>query len=247
MIIQIHSLGYSGSTLLNACLDSVLGIRGLGEISRTWTKDSVCPCSVCGPKCKFYDGVESILDIHQLYPGDILVDSSKEYSYPSDFSIVLFKYPHEFAESYQRHNGATVTQSFKLWMSFYAGVSNANYILPFRRFCQQPETELSQICRSIGIEYHVDHDWWETDTHVIGGNTSVTNQYHGIAESQKKYAKIHNHHQIVVDDYWRCDNQLKKDCLAEYEKQRTEFQNSFCNLGITVDEMIVDCLQSKLL
>jgi hypothetical protein len=129
-------------------------------------------------------------------------------------------------------------------MSHYSEI-RPDYVLPFRRFCQQPEMELRQICELVGIEFKIQHDWWNTDTHVIGGNTSITNQYHGIPEVQEKYAKIRIHHRIVVDDYWRDNDQLKRDCLAAYEQLGVEFQNSFSNLGIAVDEMIVDCLQSR--
>lgn len=245
MILQIWSSGYCGSSILNLLLDSVIDVRGLGEINSAGTK--LQTCYQCINNCTFYDGIkkEELFDIIQEKYGCVwMIDTSKNVAhyqqYPHAKKLVLYKFPHEHADSCQNHHNWTVEQSFINWID--------NYDLIRRNIGDEWLTmaykNLSpiKICNWLGISAKQKRqNWWQTDTHILGGNTSVlcqTRQEFRVDHTHPKYQKWEV---VFLDDYWRKDNQLKKDCRAVYRNYQNKLKPIIEELGMkSMSEMQAD-------
>lgn len=272
--LQIHSHGYSGTSLLNLLLDAVNGVRGLGELYRAvpteygriidGEHDMRFPCYQCGNSCRFYNNAPTAeiyaWVINQLPDTDILVDSSKltewytETSGPYVERVILAKYPHEFVYSCIGHHAGDLAATFSIWFDKYQKmlpVTPEEVVIMYRDLATDPWESCQRILKENRPHRS---NWWDTDTHILGGNTSCVAQ-HDLKKSpdffnREKYpAKIvrknkykGNYHNIFLDEIWRDDQDFCKDAIKIYNQRRAEFNPVLKGLGIVggVDFLIAD-------
>tara|TARA_R110002111_G_C6005195_1_gene373766 strand:+ start:9090 stop:9938 length:849 start_codon:yes stop_codon:yes gene_type:complete len=195
--LQIHGLGYSGTSLMNLLLDAVDGVRGLGEVYRAVPTDygriidgehnMRFPCYQCGNSCRFYDNAptDALYEwvINKLPDTDILVDSSKitqwyaERSGPHVERVILAKYPHEFGYSCIGHHGSDLATTFSSWFGQYQKIlplTSEEVVVTYREMVTDPWGTCARI-----IQESRPHrsDWWDTDFHILGGNQSCRAQH----------------------------------------------------------------------
>lgn len=147
MIVEILSAAYSGSTLLDAMLDSQEGIHGMGECAQCWEKKVTNPatgnpglrgpCHLCGcvaEQCSFWKGYFSAHSVGMSASawawqelGGIIVDASKAphrlaSAFVSAVQILIAKAPHEWAHSVLSHHpGRTMESAWEDWERLHAG------------------------------------------------------------------------------------------------------------------------------
>ncbi len=263
-VYQICCLGYSGSSMLNMLLDSVEGLRGLGEIDRVFNRDPVRPCILCCPReCTVYDHARLdhfYGDCAGVYPdARALVDSSKRPAFCEARRrnepklayrvVLLFKTPHAYLHSWTGHmpKGKPPGQAWKLWADFYSRQARqADVIVWYRELARHPQRELERI---LGRKPPFRRQsWWDTDTHVIGGNTAVMGQKNrqvdkesGLfdADRQKNSGRTNKYqrrrHEIFVDEHWRSDPSFKAFMDRYYRTRGAEIEEAVVGVGLSMD------------
>ncbi|MCZ2344464.1 MAG: hypothetical protein LC104_22110 [Bacteroidales bacterium] len=271
-VVQILGTGYSGSSILNLILDSLQGVRGLGEIARVYTRNPVRPCSLCQRSdqdhqidCHFYDAIP----LHLFYSGcflqypdtHVLIDSSKSGAhYPQQErwleyqSIWVLKYPHEYAGATAFQNTRlTVRKRFENWIHHQEAaiqMGRGSLVVPYRSFAENPDAVVQTICDFLGIKNIRKADWWHTDTHIIGGNTSARAQvnvhYQSYLQTAEKYQGAV--HKIFVDQHWRTNQILCEKSLRAYRKFQPRLDAILTRLQLpSVADMIADIRGDRLL
>lgn len=151
MIVQILSAAYSGSTLLDALLDSQPEIHGLGECAQCWESKPLHPasgapairgpCHICGTEAKdctfwssyFTEGTAgrcAATWAAEKLGARFVVDASKAAhrfhpgsSLPKA-QILLAKAPHEWVSSVLGHDGKlfTLQRAWEYWEELHTGM-----------------------------------------------------------------------------------------------------------------------------
>lgn len=263
-VYQICCLGYSGSSMLNLLLDALEGFRGLGEIERVFDRDPVRPCALCCPReCTVYDRVRPehfYLDCAGIYPGvRVLVDSSKRPTFYGPRreaepglpyrTVLLYKTPHAYLYSWTGHmpRDSHPDEAWKLWADFYGEQTRrADVIVWYRDLARDPHRELRRIT---GREPQFRREsWWNTDTHIIGGNTAVMSQRNrhveqdakmfetGLQENSGRKNKYRRRrHQIFLDQQWRDGEPFKAMMDRYYRERAAEIERPAAELGLSIE------------
>jgi len=180
----------------------------------------------------------------QLPDCRILIDSTKAWDltvtgHPiePDLSyrlILLSKTPHEFTYSRAGHQAdTTVSGAFKDWIGVYGPVlrlSLARDVLgPSRVTCvtyqalaQSTGETLSGLCEFLGTSFSPERHarWWESDSHIIGGNNAVFNQvadttwFESTAPDYLQGKYEGKRHTIFRDRAWTRDAAFMADATA---------------------------------
>ncbi|NUQ66108.1 MAG: hypothetical protein HUU20_26905 [Pirellulales bacterium] len=264
VVHQLRCLGYSGSSVLNLLLDSIEDFRGLGEIDRLFNRDPTRPCILCWPnECKAYGRIRPdrfYLGCARVYPGTrFLVDSSKRPEFYEARqsgeprlhyrSILLFKTPHAYLYSWTGHmpKDKHPDEVWKLWADFHAAqIGKADVVVWYRNLARDPERELQRI---LGHAPRFRRErWWDTDTHVIGGNTAVMSQKNRRVEAESRTFEAerqensgrrnkyrHRRHAIFVDENWRRDEPFKALMDDYYRNRGAEIDTTVARLGMSVE------------
>lgn len=239
-IALIIGTPYCGSSLLNLLLDSQQEVRGLGEALNMLPGRPRAPCSRCGEGvrgCPLYEVADPSRfygSIFDFYPDSrMLVDSSKEFSwclgahrFEPEFAykpIVLSKAPHEFAHSWLGHHpGGSLRDAYAWYADFYSlqldWLSGQPWFMPggyktitYRELAGQPQRTLKALCDFLDASYAWNAAWWQSDSHIVGGNRIVSAQTSanpsGIAcDSAYLSGKYRGRfHTIFYDAQWSTD------------------------------------------
>lgn len=177
----------------------------------------------------------------------VLVDSSKSLQYSlllhgvepqfRHRCILLSKSPHEFAASWLGHHpSSSVQEAFRIYVQFYeeeldylwgdCGFAPTHVVaVTYRNLTTSTDSVVRTLCQLAGLPGTpiANCRWWDTDSHLIGGNWLVNAQVTGFAEvlrratprDQKRYDG--REHQIVYDESWRADPEFLGRCVAAYE------------------------------
>jgi hypothetical protein len=264
-VCQFLGTGYSGSSILNLMLDSIHGVRGLGEIYRVYDHVDVRPCGLCQStdvetidECRFYDGIDRAgcyRELFQRYPDSrVLVDASKignryprseqEFTYRS---LYLLKFPHEFVTgSGFKHTKFSTEERFEIWLRANESelhVARGSLVVPYRSFALQADAVLKSICDFLQIPFQKRDDWWNTSTHIIGGNWSARAQMNqrvaGYLDTTEKYQG--QSHKIFLDEVWRKQADICRESIRLYDQHRERCDAILRILKMpSVDDMIAD-------
>lgn len=244
-VANIISTAYSGSSILCVLLDSHPRIRGLGEMIHLYKAPNNAYCSACrrpAKECTLHQFVEpdrfygSVFDYYD--DCEVLVDSSKRvqttflaYAREPELEhhmIVLSKSPREFAYSWIHHHPSkSVASMYTTYFEFYRKQLIAieksgcpRTIATYREIGEHPDDALNRIFLGLNLPpWQVSAaSWWETDSHIIGGNNMVAGQI-GNWEGKLKWATEHqrmryksHHHKIFYDDAWMRDSSFVREC-----------------------------------
>lgn len=200
-VAQILCPARSGSSLLNMLLDSLHQVRGLGEIT-SWTRPAsrlnVRNCLQCGTDpCTFWPELHASRMYQQAaraYPdARVLVDASKlptEYrsaEHPHQVAckrvvaILLVKRPHELVVSYRNHVGRAWTadelarewcfvwEQIRARLPLYDDVVQVDY----QHLAARPYQWRDTLADLLSVDRRARRNWWDSTTHVCGGNMSV--------------------------------------------------------------------------
>lgn len=191
----------------------------------------------------------------------VLVDTSKSlrnsllyHRYEPEFChqfVLLSKAPHEFAASWiGHHTSSTVDDAFRTYVSFYraelealwddCGVTpNCVAAVTYRRLSTSPDPVIQTLCHFLAVPGTPISScrWWETDSHLIGGNWLVNAQVVGFDSelrraSPRDQRRYHGReHAIAYDDGWRDDQSFLADCEAAYQNHRRQLNGLLDELG----------------
>jgi len=275
-ICQIIGVGYSGSSILNLVLDSLEGVRGLGEANRIYHNNIICPCCLCmtsydeTKKCTFYDDIS--LDL--FYSGcfskysdaNVLIDSSKIGSnYPRKErwfkykSVYMLKWPHEFIAGsgfkpthWNSCANTSLQERFDLWMRTNESeldFSKPSLVVPYRSFASQPDLVLKSICDYLNIPFSKQRqDWWNTTTHILGGNWSARAQMNDFFKTAylDQVEKYKSHfHEIFLDDAWRQDRDLCQESIELYKTNQKRCDAILSALKMPLTEFMIDDIEGN--
>lgn len=152
--------------------------------------------------------------------------------------VLLSKAPHEFAASWLGHHPeASVDDAFRLYLNFYeteldffwktCGVATDCLVtVTYRELAQRPDAVLRSLCRFVHIAAKplADCRWWETDSHIIGGNWLVNAQVTGFDETLRQAPPRDRiryqgcEHSISYDESWKTDQKFLQMCSAAYDR-----------------------------
>lgn len=262
-VLHILSTSYAGSSLLNLLLDAQPAIRGLGEVYHG-TFDQGVACTQCGPlsNCpmrldlsRFYGSA------FDFYPDtQTLVDASKGLwrsmlLHPPEHDvqhaiIVLSKTPHGFARSAYRHDSLEVWQALEQYLAYYGcvltqlvtepraiGVPRLN--VTYRDLCERTDDVLGRIGELCGTRMQpvAATRWWESDSHIIGGNYMVAAQITGFQEQlQRSSASVvarykDKERKVVYDSEWSRDVPFLRVVRFYYTKLRDRLEAVLAAIG----------------
>jgi hypothetical protein len=265
-IALIIGTPYCGSSLMNLLLDSQQGVRGLGEAVNTLPGQPRAPCSRCGEDalgCPLYKAADrshfygSLFDFYS--DSWLLVDSSKEFSwcfgahrFEPEFAykpIVLSKSPHEFAYSWLGHHpGGSLRDAYTWYADFYSiqleWLSRQPWFVPgrykavtYKELAARPRRTLEDVCDFLNVSFAWDANWWQSDSHIVGGNRIVSAQTGeaptGVAcDSAYLNGKYQGRfHTIFYDAQWRTDAAWLRAARTLYHDFAPRLENLLTALG----------------
>lgn len=180
-ILHVLSMAFSGSTLLDALMDSQPGVASLGEVAQLW-EDKLPgirrgPCHLCGTdarECSFWCdlGAENPYAYAAEKTGaDVLVDTSKNPARltlrPAGFavkSVVLVKAPHEWTASVRAHDvmkgrpPTPVLDCFIHWENLAGELlhhvrDTGGFLIRYADLCWRTEQVLADLCLFAGVQF----------------------------------------------------------------------------------------------
>ncbi len=205
-VLHVLSAAFSGSTLLDALLDSQPQAAGLGEFAQLWEEKPPGirrgPCHICGTavhECSFWK------DLGETNPyafafekthATVLVDTSKHPSrltpVPREFavkSVMLVKTPHEWASSVRAHNRmkgepTSIEECFFHWTNLHGEIlhhcQEGGFLIRYRDLTKRPESVLADLCMWAGIQFDPapvrSGSFWRRKSHALAGNPAVIDQ-----------------------------------------------------------------------
>jgi hypothetical protein len=276
-VIQICCIGYSGSSMMNLLMDCFEGVQGVGEIYRVFNPNGLSEiyqspefappqCYQCGGECTQYDGMTQANAYDEWFERnpdtDILVDSSKIIEWYQHHEIaqrvILYKMPHEQAHSAMRHHpDRDISQSYRIWLRKHHKMNfqESDIFVSYRDLIKDPWGVCSRI---LGGNREHREDWWNTTTHVIGGNTACVAQFdatrimdkdrgetifecdtYGAHYVKNKYKG--QQHKLFLDDIWRKDPEFCRQTLNYYRLHRGTLGKVTNRMGMGgIPELIAD-------
>lgn len=191
----------------------------------------------------------------------VLIDSTKAWDLSTkghpveagiDYRLLLLsKTPHEFAFSKAGHQSdANISESFTDWIGVYKPVlrlAMQHDLLGPDRVCPVSygalaETSLDtvdRLCQFLGTEFSQDQfsRWWESDSHIIGGNNAVHNQVAGsewFEDTAPEYlgGKYEGKRHIIFRDRaWTKDAKFIAECRGHYLRLKEDLEPLLSRLG----------------
>jgi hypothetical protein len=181
-VVQILSAAFSGSTLLDAMLDSQPGVIGLGEVAQLWESKPEGirrgPCHLCledAGKCSFWKGWHSAVNpfdyaFQRCPEATVAVDSSKQpvrfTQVPEEYlvrKVILVKTPHEWAASVRAHHrekgreAASFEECFYHWKNLQAEIvkycDGQGFLIRYTDLTRRPAEVLADLCLWAGIVF----------------------------------------------------------------------------------------------
>lgn len=181
-VLQILSAAFSGSTLLDAMLDSQPGIVGLGEVAQLWEGKPPGirrgPCHLCledAGKCSFWNDWHSAANpfdyaFERCPEATVAVDSSKQpvrfTPVPREYvlrKVILVKAPHEWAASVRAHDrekdreASSIEQCFFHWKNLQSEIvrycDGQGFLIRYADLTQRPAEVLADLCLWAGIVF----------------------------------------------------------------------------------------------
>ena len=179
-VLQILSAAFSGSTLLDAMLDSQPGVVGLGEVAQLWESKPPGirrgPCHLCledAGECSFWKDWHPPANpfdyaFERCPEATVAVDSSKQ---PARFTpvpreyllrkVILVKTPHEWAASVRAHDrekdqsAMSFDECFFHWENLQAEIvqycDGQGFLIRYTDLTQRPAEVLADLCLWAGI------------------------------------------------------------------------------------------------
>lgn len=254
----VHLLGTSwcGSSLLNALVDGQPSARGLGEACHWLERRTDAWCTVCQkpatdcPVRELRHSPNFWTALFGLYPDTtVLFHTSKSPTLcferlpkapegVRELRLLLFKYPHEYAQSYLGHpmpkHARTVEAAVEYWLRFHEWVQQyMNFYqwdfdcLSYRELATDPAGTLSRLCQNWSIPFDRDatvHPWGRSKlppTHTIGGNNAIFAQRTCNSEFFADRAYLDGKYvgkmgSIFLDESWRTNDDLVSCCRSVY-------------------------------
>jgi hypothetical protein len=265
-ILSTSYSGSSLLTLLLDCQLGVRGLGDAVHLAERSQSAECLRCGVPAKDCQLARVVSDdafygpILDYYGS-PTTVLVDASKSLwnsllRHPSEpdldhLCILLSKSPHEFAASWVGHHfEASVDDAFRLYLAFYRAelefLWNVYGVAPdcvttvtYQDLARQPHVVLQSLCNFVHIVARplVDCRWWESDSHVIGGNWLVNAQVTGFDETlqragpQDRVRYAGREHAVFYDPHWESDREFVQECLVAYDQWKSPLTPILRELG----------------
>lgn len=256
-VLQIFSLHYSGSSILNLLLDQQEGIRGLGECYHIYGRERECYCS-CGrhlKNCLFFASISAENFYEQCfsrYDCHVIVDASKiwgnfaaaqDLRFPC-YAVLLSKTPHAWLYSYMQHHPddtRDVATMFKEYVFFYRQTIEQLTkkgipfdVVTYDALASNPYVECQRLCRPLGVSVdpHTMTGPWTTDTHIAGGNHAVYQQLQAESsyfDASSKYR--HKKGVLFLDEAWRQDHPFRLHCVEAYTQLESVLDPVLRQLG----------------
>ena len=239
-------------------------------------KSTVADCALYGQ----WSGEPFYRFNFQHYACRVLVDASKSPAHLSDkpleddyahHVLMLSKLPHEAAYSMLKHaqydhwsddRNRTPRKCFETYIAIYT-----NYLRRFRQMhlpirnvhyrelVTARRKVIGDICHWIDEPFDDERltgAWWETDTHVLGGNPAVIAQVSGddalaftvdpAVYLDGKYKDKRG--QLFVDRSWRGDKAFIAHCEKQYKSHEVELDNVLAQLGYPPIESMLEDLHA---
>lgn len=181
-VVQILSAAFSGSTLLDAMLDSQPGVIGLGEVAQLWESKPEGirrgPCHLClsdATECSFWKEWQSAVNpfdyaFERCPEATVAVDSSKQpvrfTQVPDEYllrKVIIVKAPHEWAASVRAHHRekdrepASVEECFFHWKNLQAEIvrycDGNGFLIRYADLTRRPAEVLADLCLWAGIVF----------------------------------------------------------------------------------------------
>ncbi len=180
-VLHVLSMAFSGTTLLDALLDSQPAVASLGEVAQLWEEKPAGirrgPCHLCGlpvEQCAFWKdrGDDNPYDYAFARSGaDFLADTSKSpqrlTAVPTHYRlkpVAIFKAPHEWACSVRGHEKmrggrvSAVAECFFHWENLAGEIlhhirESGAFLIHYRDLTQRPEMVLAGLCIYAGIQF----------------------------------------------------------------------------------------------
>lgn len=254
-IIQLCCMHFSGSSILNVLLNAQPGIRGMGELYHVYEGQKQCFCS-CGkrlPECDFY-GPMSVEGVYatcrEAYGCEAIVDSSKnsmrmESRVPDGWdsvAVILSKEPHAWLHSHVSHvldNTRPPVEllsyfihTYRRALDLYREKGREVIAVTYRELATDPAAVVRRICeRTTGaFDPAAMERWWETDTHIAGGNAAV---FHQVRSTERYFRTISKYqdrmHRVFLDESWMQDQEFIRECLEAYAKIGLSYADDVLN------------------
>lgn len=205
-VVHVLSAAFSGSTLLDALLDSQPQVAGLGEVAQLWEEKPPGirrgPCHICGTDasaCSFWSDLGAAnpyaFALEKTGAG-VLVDTSKQ---PSRLTtvppqlvvkpVMLVKTPHEWAASVRAHDRmrgelTSVEECFFHWTNLQGEILHhcreGGFLIRYGDLTRRPESVLAAFCLWAGIPFDPapvrSGSFWHRKSHALAGNPAVIDQ-----------------------------------------------------------------------
>ena len=194
----------------------------------------------------------------EKYGCDVLVDSSKTVDHLEPgvtyVPVVLSKLPHEIIHSRIRHierkraGGQRLTPEMEQFVAadaldqlrWYAdwhkqlldSVRGDILFVPYREMAARPADCVRRVCDALDLRFSPQRieRWFDTDTHVFGGNYAVAKQTTGAGAERLRDdrewlgGKYDDKDQrIFVDEEWRRDAEFVERMARAYDRRRARW------------------------
>lgn len=259
--------GQPGSRGLGEAIHLILE-SGNPWCARCQTEIKRCPLKQAVCEKEFY---RSIFDFY----GDcrVLIDSSKWWKYCAvDHGIesglryqavFLSKLPHEFAHSFVSHSReGDVRKAFLDWIQCYRSTWRAARTfprldpdrilsLPYHHLVTQPDRAVKELCDALEVRFSPEKQsrWWETDSHIVGGNNSIYAQTAGPGwfaanEDYLRGKYSGKYRQIFLDDHWKSNQALIRQSADLYRELAAELDPLLRRLGHPDSDAVIGKLKN---
>ena len=200
-LINVCSVGHSGSTMLDLMLGHADNAFSCGEINawfRPWRPHHLHLTCSCGRlPCPYWEQIKDYPEqvvhkkIAETFNVDYVIDSSKELCWVVDnnfrarrlgmrvVNVLIWKDPVSYAYSHwKRHHHPDLWR--KVFVEYHRALFQTG--LPFvavqyERLVREPARTLQHLCQVIGIPYFPGKErLWEKEHHFLFGNGSLLRQ-----------------------------------------------------------------------
>ena len=298
--LYVTGWAFSGSTILNAILNSQPTLRGMGEGRGVFAhhgEPGRCgPCASCESEvvdCGFWASVMTRMERDEHFyravaaefqaRGDeittTLVDTSKGEKFLENVSredsvnlrlAVITKSPHAQAYSFreqasnaeERARFSDIEATFRFLPSKWhktkqwarrLGKSDP-LVICYHCLCKNPAEVVRDVCAALGEPFDraalTCDDWWQTDSHPIGGNPGAISLSSPSGEFQLagfggregylmgKYQGEDRRRSVFEDRDWAKDAEFCQQAAQAYQAMPETFWRSMRQLGFAKDKLV---------